>query len=121
MVDTLKIRQREARLNVSRAIDFSNNKPTGWIVKCLGSCGDNIDFHTVMLNRSTNIWSCDCPGNLLGDHVCVHIMTVYENEMRKIHFAPSFFRTNEQVQKQHRKTFAIQTIAHRMLGVMRKI
>ncbi len=120
MVDTLKIRQRKACNNISHTMIFDGGKPTGWMVKCLGSCDSGTDFHYVALDRSTGIWSCDCPGNQYG-HVCIHIMTVYENELRKIHFAPSFWKTNEQVKRQHRKVFVIQTAARQMLGVMRKM
>ena len=121
MVDTLKVRQHKARNNVSCTMMFDGGKPTGWMVKCLGDCGSSVDFHYVVLNRSTAVWSCDCPGNQLGGHVCVHIMTIYENELRKIRLAPSFWKTNNQVKRQHRKPFVIQTTTRTMLGVMRKM
>jgi hypothetical protein len=118
-MDNMKLRQRKTlRIPVTQCEVNEKNQAVEWMVGCSGTCGDNLDFHIVKVDRETGIWTCDCPGNFYG-HVCVHVQSVYRFELRKKNQSPSFWKTFEQAKKQKRKIFQIKTGQRLIFGTIR--
>ncbi len=124
----LKDRQKISKTLDVITIASDNGKPIAWRASCEGSCADvenhNIDiidgqaYHTVRLDRSHGIFTCNCPG---GEYVCKHTLAVVNSQLVEIlHRTASFWLKEVEAEKQKRPSFVVKSPKASLFVTMRR-
>lgn len=85
------------------------SKSVVWQVACHGTCGDTKCrahyVRRVFVRGGKSRFMCDCPGYVVGHHICCHIKAVWRYECAANGFKLVFSKTESAAKSQHRKVY----------------
>jgi hypothetical protein len=96
-------------------------KPVRWNVQCAGTCKrTDVHTHIVFLNRSSKVWTCNCPDNEYRGSVCKHIRSTYAAAVaEELGYKVSFFTDKAKALRQRKAWRIVHASRSDMYAVFR--